>query len=123
MSNNFNFAGTFGHGSTKAQAPNPCISVEGVGLIGLPLTESYARLIIGAARQAPFGQANETVVDKNVRNTWEIQPEQLSFMNPEWQAFVDETALALCKDLGAKVGEGALRCDLHKLLLYEPGSQ
>jgi len=123
MSNNFDFAGSFACGSTDSRAPNPCISLEGVGLIGLPLSPRDATLIIQHAQQSPFGQADRTIVDQDVRRTWEIKPSQLVFTNPDWVKYLKETARTVCNSLGAKVPVGALKCELHKLLLYEPGGQ
>lgn len=123
MSNNFDFTGSFAHDSTNPAAPNPCIMLEGVGIIGLPLSPRDAHLLIQTSRPAPFGQADRTVVDKNVRYTWEIQPEQLAFTNPEWKTYVNTMAVAVCNSLGAHVGAEALHCELYKMLLYEPGCQ
>jgi len=123
MSDNFDFPGSFAYGKTDLQALNPCICLEGVGLIGLPLSPRDAALVIQHARQAPFGHADKTIVDKDVRHTWEIKPSQLAFTNPGWHKYVEETAWTVCDALGAKVPVGALRCELHKLLLYEPGGQ
>lgn len=53
--------------------PNPYLRI-GVNpdTIGLPLSKVDAQKIIDASHQAPFGRGTETLVDKAVRNTWEL---------------------------------------------------
>jgi len=123
MDNNFGFIGDYAYGSILPQAPNPAISLQDIGLIGLPLSPRDAQMIIESAKQAPYGHADRTLVNRDVRHTWEIQPNQLVFANPDWQNFVDKTAQSVCEKLGVRVEKAALQCELYKLLLYEPGSQ
>ena len=68
--------------STDPNAPNPALVIDGIGLVGLPLSERDAKVIISHASQAPFGKGNQTVIDTTVRGTWEIEPENVSFRNP-----------------------------------------
>ncbi|KAH7305224.1 hypothetical protein B0I35DRAFT_444179 [Stachybotrys elegans] len=62
---------------------NPRLSVEGVGLVDVSLTESGARQLIAEASQAPYGRGSETLVDTAVRNTWELDARQFVFLNPQ----------------------------------------
>ena len=93
--------------------------------MGLPLSEADAKRIIGAASQAPYGQGNLTIVNKDVRDTWEIDPARVQFENPAWNAFVQNLAIqTVCNGLGvANSGNTPPRCDFYKLLLYETGSR
>jgi len=83
MSDGFDFEGSYAYGCKSSHAPNPCIALEGVGLVGLPLSSRDANAIIQSAQPAPFGKDNLTLVDREVRHTWEIHPKQLSFQNAE----------------------------------------
>jgi hypothetical protein len=68
----FEFPGSFYSSDSFPQAPNPCLNVDGVGPLGLPLTEAAAKRLISGSRQAPVGKGERTVVDTTVRDTWEI---------------------------------------------------
>lgn len=66
------FTGSFAFRRAYPAAPNPALSIAGLGTIGLPLSIRDAAAIKACAEQAPFGMATRTVVDKSVRDTWEI---------------------------------------------------
>jgi hypothetical protein len=53
-------------------APNPILNLEGVGIVGLPLSPRVAKDVISGCQLAPFGKGERTVVDKEVRDTWEM---------------------------------------------------
>ncbi|KAF6756350.1 hypothetical protein DFP72DRAFT_1044931 [Ephemerocybe angulata] len=123
LSGDFKFTGNFYHRSTDANAPNPGLTVEGLGLIGLPLSERDAKLLISRAAQAPFGKGDQTVIDTDVRDTWEIEPANVSFANPKWKEFIDQTAFkTVWATLGVAPYTTMPRCELYKLLLYQEGS-
>ena len=69
---NLEFTGSFSFSRAYPSAPNPALHVDGLGMVGLPLSERDATAIKSASEQAPFGMADKTVVDKSVRDTWEI---------------------------------------------------
>jgi hypothetical protein len=95
-----------------------------LGLVGLPLSERDAKAIIPHASLAPFGYGERTVVDKDVQDTWEIEPSKLSFLNPEWEDLLTNTVcLEVCKSLGVPIGNCPPKMELYKLLLYEQGSR
>ncbi|KAJ8496425.1 hypothetical protein ONZ45_g12453 [Pleurotus djamor] len=83
-SESFDFKGTYAYGANLQHAPNPCIRIEGIGLVGQPLSERDAQLITTVANQAPFGMGERTVVDKAVRDTWELDPTSFTFANSAW---------------------------------------
>ncbi|KAF9044406.1 hypothetical protein BJ165DRAFT_198051 [Panaeolus papilionaceus] len=117
------FSGNFFHRSTEANAPNPGLSISGLGSIGLPLSERDAKAIVSQAAQAPFGKGLKTVVDTTVRDTWEIDPASISFTNPAWERFVDEVATKkVWTALGVAPYSTKPKCELYKLLLYQKGS-
>lgn len=120
------FKGSFFHHSSHSwpDAPDPELTVEGVGRIALPLSEEDAQRIIAHASQAPFGKGSETVVDTAVRNTWEVDPARVSFGDKTWIDFVAKVASKnIWESLGVAPFTTPPRCELHKLLLYQTGSQ
>jgi hypothetical protein len=123
LEGDFSFEGSFAYGSPLPQAPNPCLAIENFGFLGFPFNEREAKLIIERSAQSPYGHGERTLVDKEVRDTWEIEPTQISFHNPAWDGFLIDLVETLCKKLGVNSSTSPPRLELYKLLLYESGSQ
>ncbi|KAK0184692.1 hypothetical protein F5146DRAFT_938302 [Armillaria mellea] len=114
-------SGNYACSETFQQTPPPNLVIDGIGPIGLPLSTRDARLIISNASRAPYGHNQQTIVNTNVRDTWEINASRITLRNPGWQAFVEDTILpSILRKLGMQVA--APRCELYKLLLYQEGS-
>ncbi|KDQ15310.1 hypothetical protein BOTBODRAFT_109006 [Botryobasidium botryosum FD-172 SS1] len=105
-------------------APNPVLRLTAgdIGTVGLPLGEAAAKQIIAHSKQAPFGMGERTLVDKDVRDTWEMDSEFVHFNNPEWELFMNKLAKDVCAGLGVNFYASQPRVELYKLLLYEAGS-
>ncbi|EDR06759.1 uncharacterized protein LACBIDRAFT_328485 [Laccaria bicolor S238N-H82] len=124
LSGDFNFKGNAYYSAKLPHAPNPCLSIEGLGMVGLPLSERDAKSIISCSAQAPFGHGERTVVDREVRDTWEIEPSNLKFLNPAWEPYIQNLAMtSVWQGLGVVPYSTLPKCELYKLLLYETGSQ
>ncbi|KAK0234085.1 hypothetical protein IW262DRAFT_1477480 [Armillaria fumosa] len=109
------------HAAKPSNRHPPPNLVDGIGPISLPLSTRDARLIISNASRAPYGHNQETIVNTNVRDTWEINAARITLRNPGWQAFVEGTVLpSILQKLGMHVT--APRCELYELLLYQEGS-
>ena len=88
------------------------------------MSERDAKAIVSCATLSPFGHRERTSVDKDVRDTWEIEPAKVVFGNPEWSKYIDGVVLLdVCRALGVAVGNSSPKMELYKLLLYETGSQ
>ncbi|CAD0039228.1 unnamed protein product, partial [Aureobasidium pullulans] len=87
--------------------------------IEVPLGLQDAQKLINAARQAPFGKGENTIVDTTFRNTWELDPSQFS-LSKNWQSYVDSLMRSACDGLGVKTND--VRAELYKMLLYEKGA-
>ncbi|CAD0022613.1 unnamed protein product, partial [Aureobasidium pullulans] len=87
--------------------------------IEAPLGLQDAQKLINAARQAPFGKGEKTLVDTTFRNTWELDPSQFS-LSKNWQSYVDSLMRSACDGLGVKTND--VRAELYKMLLYEKGA-
>ncbi|KAJ8517299.1 hypothetical protein ONZ45_g5476 [Pleurotus djamor] len=122
-SESFDFKGTYAYGANLQHAPNPCIRIEGIGLVGQPLSERDAQLITTVANQAPFGMGERTVVDKAVRDTWELDPTSFTFANSAWDKYMQDVVVKnVCGALGVSQFQVKPHAELYKLLLYEAGS-
>lgn len=115
-------SGTFATSGHFPSAPNPVLSIDGIGIVGLPLSSRDAEIIIAAATQAPFGHGERTVVNTDVRDTWELQPNQVRFLNPAWKDWIEKEVMAkAANDLGIANSAQTVKCELHKLLLHKEG--
>ncbi|CAL1700296.1 unnamed protein product [Somion occarium] len=122
LSSNFQSTGTFAFKQAYPDAPNPVLKIHGLGTIGLPLSSRDAEAIKTSAEQAPFGMGERTVVDKTVRDTWEIDAKSVAFGSTRWVEFMADVVKSVCQTLGVNFAASAPRCELYKLLLYEKGS-
>lgn len=104
-------------------ALNPVLKLADLGTVKFPLSTRDADAIKSRAVQAPFGKGERTVVDKSVRDTWELDSTQVVIANSARKKFVDEAAVEVYRALGVNHGASQPRCDLYKLLPYETGSQ
>ena len=98
----------------------PGLQVKGVGPIGLPLTEHQAKALIEVSEPAPYGRGEETIVDPQVRHSWQISAEDVELGNPQWNEALQTAVDQIGKALG--LSDCQINFDLYKLLVYEAGS-
>ena len=100
----------------------PCflgLEVKNIGEISFPLTKMQASALIDQCHQAPYGRGEDTVVDTNVRQVWELNSEQFEITNPQWQQNLHD----ICSNVKVELGVAAeISCEIYKLLIYEKGS-
>ncbi len=95
----------------------PRLEVDGVGPIALPLLPVQARQLIAVAEQAPYGKGPETLVDTQVRNTWQIDATQVQ-IGRRWEQTVTDIVKSARAGLGVT---GSVTAEFYKMLVYEPG--
>ncbi|KAK2764503.1 hypothetical protein FQN54_009198 [Arachnomyces sp. PD_36] len=101
------------------QPLNPGIEIEGLGRVGLPLSKRDAETIAKLSHQAPFGMGSETIVDLDVRKTWELNPNQFKTANPSWVQALEEIVENVKTELGVN---SEVEAQPHKMLLYGEGA-
>jgi hypothetical protein len=79
------------------------LNVKDYGPVSLPLVEAQAKELINVCQQAPYGRNMDTLVDTNVRDSYQLDPEQVEIGHPELstklQVLVDRVGKALgCQD-------------------------
>ncbi|KAI1332138.1 hypothetical protein F5Y16DRAFT_214404 [Xylariaceae sp. FL0255] len=109
--------GDFSTTKQYTQYANPGLQIDDK-LITLPLDPAQVPVIRGAARQAPFGRGDQTIVDTSVRKTWELNISQFRLVNPAWMEFIK----IVLNDMSQSLGMTNVNIELYKLLLYEEGS-
>ncbi len=97
----------------------PGLEVEGLGSMRLPLGKTQARKLAKLCHQAPYGKGTETVIDLDVRRTWELDPEAFQLTNPKWDTLLGTIVSTVQQALGLE--NCKLTAHLYKLLLYEKG--
>lgn len=105
----FTFDGSFLHSQQYMMtAPNPFLRVEGLGLIGLPLSDRDAQTLVGFCTPHPSGMGV-------------IMPSQVSIENSEWDRWVHTTVM---KDVlkALAVDSPDCRCEFEGILIQEAGS-
>ncbi|WP_440135034.1 2OG-Fe(II) oxygenase [Chitinophaga sancti] len=97
----------------------PGLQIRGMDEIGFPINATQIKALIKIAHQAPFGKGSKTVLDKAVRSAWEIDANQIKFVNKKWGEFVD----GILKQIKPSMGlEGlSVSANLYKLLIYQKG--
>lgn len=113
--------GTFAFQKPFTEYPNPGLEIEGVGVVGLPMSSRDIEAVKQASHQAPFGKGSETVVNESVRKTWQIDASKVKLTNPCWDEWVQRNVPD--EQLGVPpVAWPKVRAELYKLLIYEPGA-
>ncbi len=97
----------------------PQLEVVGVGRIALPLLSMQAEQLVAMAEQAPYGRGQETLVDTDVRRTWQIDAGQVTIKGKHWA----ENLTTIVNHCAAGLGvSGEVQAELYKLLVYDAGS-
>ncbi|MCX7099010.1 MAG: 2OG-Fe(II) oxygenase [Methylococcales bacterium] len=97
----------------------PQLEVAGVGRIALPLLPTQAERLLTVAEQAPYGRGQETLVDTDVRRTWQIDARQVSLKGKHWPDNLHTIVRRCAEGLGVS---GEVQAELYKMLVYDAGS-
>jgi predicted 2-oxoglutarate/Fe(II)-dependent dioxygenase YbiX len=107
----------YAYGKTEWLAPR--LEVKDVGTVALPLLGVQAEQLIAVAQRAPYGRGSKTIVDANVRRTWQIAPDAVSLSGKHWSSTLERIVALAAEALG--VSE-PVTAELYKLLIYDTGS-
>lgn len=99
---------------------DPQIEVLGIGHISFPVLPKTAHHLCALAQPACHGYKDQTRLDPQVRDTWEISASQVRFHNPKWAHTLSQAIQRVHTDLGMP-DSGHLVAELDKLLIYGPG--
>jgi hypothetical protein len=96
------------------------IDVRDVGPLTLPVPASQARQLRLIARPAMYGQGERTILDRRVRDTWEVPRSRVRIDQRHWNQTL-RPILATVRDDLALPATVTLTAELHSMLVYEPG--
>jgi hypothetical protein len=99
--------------------PMPMVQVDGVGLLSFPLPQAQMAALIAAAERAPYGRGQQTVLDTSVRQVWQIDAARVRISGKSWAQSLGRVLAETGRGLGCE-GQ-AIRAELYKLLVYDPG--
>jgi hypothetical protein len=98
---------------------DPDIEVAEVGPLKLPLRSAPAKRLMAACQPAPYGKGTQTLVNRKVRNSFELAPAKFKLANPEWDEVIRTAVRTSAEQLGLPVER--LEPKLYKLLAYGKG--
>lgn len=97
----------------------PTLDIAEVGRIAFPLLPVQAKQLVAVAESAPYGRGAETVVDRDVRRTWQIDSSKVRIGGRHWERTIAGLVTAAAEGLGVSEPVAA---DFYKLLVYDTGS-
>ena len=100
-------------------APLPRLEVAGAGLIAFPVLPAQADALVAVAERAPYGRGPDTVLDRSVRDCWQIDADQVEVGGGAWSDTLAQIVGRAAEGLGCPRERTEAR--LYKLLVYEPG--
>lgn len=114
--------GAGGAGSARHTAPadDLRLEVKGLGRLRMPVDPVQAEELCRLARPARYGRGEETLLDRRVRDTWEIPKSRVKIDRRRWNRTLLPVLEALRADLGLPDGSH-LEAELHSMLVYAPG--
>ena len=107
------------HVTGRSEIFAPQIAVAGVGPISLPLLPAQAEQLAAVAEQAPYGRGTDTLIDTDVRRTWQIGPDHIRIDGRHWQQSLSAIVARCTAGLGVSEPASA---ELYKMLVYDTGS-
>jgi len=110
--------GAFATTDTFSNAPNPGLSIAGLGSVGLPLSKLDALRLIAFAEEFTTSPA---ITDTHVRDAWEIEGSKIKLRNERFKTWLSEVIIhRVCPTLGVEQAED-VEAQFYKMLLYTPG--
>ena len=97
----------------------PELEVAGVGPIALPLLPMQAEQLIAVSERAPYGRGEDTLVDTEVRRTWQIGADRIRIGGRHWSRSLTAIVDRCATGLGVA---GPVSAQLYKMLVYDAGS-
>ncbi|MBF0097985.1 MAG: 2OG-Fe(II) oxygenase [Magnetococcales bacterium] len=97
----------------------PLLEVEGVGPVAIPCLPIQMEQLIAASTPAPYGRGEQTLLDPQVRRTWQIDAGRVRIQGRHWDKTLESIVARITEGLGV---DGAVVAELYKLLVYDEGS-
>ncbi len=93
------------------------VRVDGVGDLRTPIPPAQAKQLRALGTAAPFGLGEQTLTDREVRDTWQLP---LAAVGVDWDDQLD-AVLHEAREVLGLAPDCVLAADLHSALVYERG--
>ena len=103
----------------KLFAPMPRLEVDGAGMLSFPVPGPQLRALIEVAERAPYGKGSNTLVDRSIRDCWQIDADRIRLAGAAWPDTFSRILDAVASGLGCP--RDRLDAHFYKLLVYERG--
>ncbi len=100
-------------------APMPRIQLSAGDSLSFPIPPAQAAALIKSASRAPYGRGPETIVDRSVRDCWQIGSDQVEVGGRAWPETLRDILGRAAEGLGCP--PEAVSASLYKVLIYERG--
>lgn len=111
-------------GSFSAKQTRPAedlhLEVKGLGRLRFPVPRRQAEQLCQIGRLARYGQGEKTLLDRQVRDTWEIPKGRVKIDPRRWKRTLLPVLARLGEDLEVPAGH-RLKAEFHAMLVYAPG--
>lgn len=104
----------------SASADDLHLAVTGIGPLRFPISRAQAQQLCRVARPARYGRGEETLLDRRVRDTWEVPRSRVKIDRRRWNRTLLPVLDQLRGDLGLPEA-CRLKAELHSMLVYGPG--
>ena len=78
------------------------IEVKDFGRLNLPLEDPQASELIKVCKRAPYGKNEQTLIDPNVRDSYQLDPSNVTITNGDWDKKLQQLVNRVGKSLGCK---------------------
>ena len=78
----------------------PRLEVEGAGALSFPVPETQIKDLIAVAERAPYGKGTATVLDRSVRDCWQIDARRVRLGGAGWKDTFERLLAAAADGLG-----------------------
>ena len=100
-------------------APILRADIDGVGVLSFPVPASQIEAVIKRACRAPYGRGEHTIVDKSIRNAWQLDSADVRIGGKAWEKTFNQIMSTVIAGLGCSGMKVSAK--LYKLLVYETG--
>ena len=103
----------------RFHTPMPRISSQATGVLAFPLQLAQLKELVALGERAPYGRGEETILDRSVRDCWQISPDQILVGGASWDEAFGHILERAAEGLGYPAD--VVQAELYKFLLYEEG--
>jgi predicted 2-oxoglutarate/Fe(II)-dependent dioxygenase YbiX len=107
-------------GTATELPPDPELTIKNHGKLILPLNKISADSLIKICEPSPYGRKTETLYNKAVRDSYQLEPKQIQIKNAKaWNDGLQKLAQRVCHEMGC---QSKVNAHLYKMLVYKQGS-